>query len=187
MGRREQRERDKRKAAAICCTIEKFLPAKKSCTETSASTSQVCAEQESCSSTSTSLLQMATTLDADQQSSSNTDLLCEVTSKEQMDDTELLINSDSEGQVRTDCNSLTAIKNLPKDFGMIYSCSKVPNDFIVAIQRLTSTERYSLLKHHEVPPCDHIFPVSSFGKSNRKFKPKWLTQNTWMVYSTACS
>ena len=134
MGRREQRERDKRKAAAICCTIEKFLPAKKSCTETSASTSQVCAEQESCSSTSTSLLQMATTLDADQQSSSNTDLLCEVTSKEQMDDTELLINSDSEGQVRTDCNSLTAIKNLPKDFGMIYSCSKVPNDFIVAIQ-----------------------------------------------------
>ena len=124
-------------------------------------------------------------LDADQQSSSNTDLLCKVTSKEHMDDTELLINSDSEGQVRTDCNSLTAIKNLPKDFGMIYSCSKVPNDFIVAIQRLTSTERYSLLKHHEVPPCDHIFPVSSFGKSNRKFKPKWLTQNTSMVYSTA--
>ena len=63
-GRHEQRERDKRKGAAICCTIEKFLPAKKNCTETS--TSKVCAEQESCSSTHISLLELATTLDADQ-------------------------------------------------------------------------------------------------------------------------
>ena len=135
--------------------------------------------------THTSLLELVTTLDADQQSSSNTELLCEGGSKEQMDVTELPVNLDSEGQVRTDCNSLMAAKNLSKDFGIIYSCSNVPNDFIAAIQRLTSTERYSLLKHHVVPPYDHIFPVSSFGKSNRKFKPKWLTQNTWMVYSTA--
>ena len=69
-----------------------------------------------------------------------------------MDVTELPVNSVSEGQVRTDFNSLTAVENLPKDFGIIYSCSNVANDFIAAIQRLTSTERYSSLKHHVVPP-----------------------------------
>lgn len=65
-----------------------------------------------------------------------------------MDVTELPVNSDSEGQVRTDCNSLMAVKNLPKDFGIIYSCSKVPNDFIAAIQRLTSNV---LLKSDVIP------------------------------------
>ncbi|KAL5486712.1 hypothetical protein EMCRGX_G019228 [Ephydatia muelleri] len=40
MGRREQREREKRKAVAICCTIEQFLLAKKSCTEVSTSAEQ---------------------------------------------------------------------------------------------------------------------------------------------------
>ena len=102
--------------------------------------------------THTSLLELATTLDTDQQSSSKTELLFEGGSKEQMDVTELPVNSDSEGQVRTDFNSLTAVENLPKDFGIIYSCSNVANDFIAAIQRLTSTERYSSLKHHVVPP-----------------------------------
>lgn len=123
------------------------------------------------------LTPLATTLDANQQSSSNTELLCEGGSKEQMGVTELPVNSNCEGQVSTDCNSLTAEQNLPKYFGIIYSCSNVVNDFIAAIQRLTSNERYSLLKHHVVPPCDHIFPVSSLGKSIRSFKPIRLTKH----------
>ena len=190
MGRREQREREKRKAAAICHTIEQFLPAKKSCTE--ALTSQViAAEQQPCSSTTIPLAETATTLDAVQQTSFNPALLhCAGGNKEHIDVTdcnsievtESPVEANPDRLVRSDCSSSKAI-DLANDFGTIYSCSKAPNDFIAAIQGLSSTERYSLLKCHVVPPNDYIFPLSSFGKSKRKFQPKWLTKNTWMVYS----
>ena len=75
-GQHEQREREERKAAAICCMIDQFLPANKSCTEASTS-----AEQESCSSTK------VTTSDANQQISS-TEPLCEGGNEEHIGVTE---------------------------------------------------------------------------------------------------
>ena len=130
MGRREQREREKRKAAAICHTIEQFLPAKKSCTE--ALTSQViAAEQQPCSSTTIPLAETATTLDAVQQTSFNPALLhCAGGNKEHIDVTdcnsievtESPVEANPDRLVRSDCSSSKAI-DLANDFGTIYICS----------------------------------------------------------------
>ena len=103
-------------------------------------------------------------MDANQQTSS-TELLCEGGSEEHIDDVTEKIevarspdDLNSEGLVIKDGNSSTK-------FAFGYSRSKVPNDFIAAIQGLTSTERYSLLKHHEVPPSDYIFPFRPLARA----------------------
>lgn len=69
------------------------------------------------------------------------------------------------------------------DVGTVYAKSESPADFITAMQSLTMVEKYKLLTNHKVPRNDHIFPTQFLSGCNRSFRPAWLSQNPWMVYS----
>ena len=69
------------------------------------------------------------------------------------------------------------------DIGEIYSKVSSPAEFIATMQSLTAAQKYKLLTKHKVPSKNHIFPTHYVGGCNRSFRPNWLSQHPWMVYS----
>lgn len=72
---------------------------------------------------------------------------------------------------------------LHSDIGTVFQRAKSPNAFAVAVQALSTAEKFSLLKCDTALPLDFVFPITSIGQYNRRFQPKWLLQYSWMMYS----
>ena len=71
---------------------------------------------------------------------------------------------------------------LHNDIETVFQRAKSPNTFDVAVQALSTAEKFSLLKCDTTLPLhDYIFPVTSFVQYNRKFQPKWLLQYSWSI------
>ena len=69
------------------------------------------------------------------------------------------------------------------DIGEIYSKVKSPAEFNTTMQSLTTAQKYELITKHKVPHKSYVFPTQYLGGCNRSFRPNWLSEHPWMVYS----
>lgn len=90
----------------------------------------------------------------------------------------------SRSTVDSECASNQA-EQLLVDIGEIYCTCPTSESFCERIQTLTSAQKYHLLKHHKRPKEGYSFPTIFIGGCNRSFRPKWLSEHPWMVYSEA--
>ena len=179
MGRREQRERERKRAAASCCSLDNFLPGpskKKTCT--AAITSPVIEPEPAIP-----LANVAATNNEDTTNNEVED--CdEVTpsgSKSTEVSNEPLSGMKDERQITSE---RVPVGELHNDIGTVFQRAKSSNAFAVAIQALSTADNFSLLKCDKTLPLhDYVFPVTSFGQYNRTFQPKLFLQYTWMMYS----
>jgi len=69
------------------------------------------------------------------------------------------------------------------DIGEYYSKVNSPAEFNATMLSLTTAQKYELMTKHKVPHKSHTFPTQHLGGCNRSFRPNWLTEHPWMVYS----
>ena len=69
------------------------------------------------------------------------------------------------------------------DIGEYYSTANSPEEFNAQMQSLTSAQKYELMTKHKVPHEGYAFPTQHLGGCNRSFRPSWLKEHPWMVYS----
>ena len=164
MGRREQKERERKRAAAIFQSLEQYLPPRKKITvgNDGAAGSESVGTSSVVSATVTHLARETTPHPPGPATS------------------EYRTGDDPEsksGQQKTGrgCN--------PVDIGDIFSQAKSSGEFCKAVQTLTAARKYNLLKNHKVPHEDHVFSTQYLGGCNRSFRRVWLSEHPWMVYS----
>lgn len=51
------------------------------------------------------------------------------------------------------------------------------------VRPLTNQEKFFALSNHFVPPATFRFPIIAYGKQNRSFQHRWLSQYNGLVYS----
>lgn len=160
MGRREQKEREKKRAAATCQTLEQFLPPKKRTTVITDATASSPSEP-SIPATPDHSPELSTSTEGTE------DLQC------------------SSGELHTDIDELTCQQQSvgPVDIGDIYLQAKSSREFCNAVQALTIRQKYDLLKNHKKPHKEQVFPTQHLGGCNRSFRHMWLSEHPWMVYS----
>ena len=69
------------------------------------------------------------------------------------------------------------------DIGEIFSKVNSPTEFTTTMQSLTTAQKYELMTKHKVPHKSHVIPTQYLGGCNRSFRPGWLSEHPWMVYS----
>ena len=77
----------------------------------------------------------------------------------------------------------TSDHDLVDDIGKLFFKAKSPVDFCKSMQALGAAEKYNLLTNHKKPRADQVFPPTCIGGRNRAFRPVWLSEHPWMVYS----
>ena len=201
MGRREQRERERKRAASSCKSIEHFLPiVKKSCSsegqpstspsDLSCSTSvnvvsdsvqpslNLVQNSTTCCTTSDIVIQVSPTITPSGPESS-VGLSTEPCSSSSVSTSILLDPQLHQPPIISQSDSFHP------DIGKIYADSKLSSlNFCSTIQSLSASEKYALLKKHDKPSEHHLFPCTMFGNYNRQFQFKWFDIYPWIVYST---
>ena len=201
MGRREQRERERKRAASSCKSIEHFLPiVKKSCSsegqpstspsDLSCSTSvnvvsdsvqpslNLVQNSTTCCTTSDTVIQVSPTITPSGPESS-VGLSTEPCSSSSVSTSILLDPQLHQPPIISQSDSFHP------DIGKIYADSKLSSlNFCSTIQSLSASEKYALLKKHDKPSEHHLFPCTMFGNYNRQFQFKWFDIYPWIVYST---
>ena len=201
MGRREQRERERKRAASSCKSIEHFLPiVKKSCSsegqpstspsDLSCSTSvnvvsdsvqpslNLVQNSTTCCTTSDIVIQVSPTIIPSGPESS-VGLSTEPCSSSSVSTSILLDPQLHQPPIISQSDSFHP------DIGKIYADSKLSSlNFCSTIQSLSASEKYALLKKHDKPSEHHLFPCTMFGNYNRQFQFKWFDIYPWIVYST---
>ena len=201
MGRREQRERERKRAASSCKSIEHFLPiVKKSCSsegqpstspsDLSCSTSvnvvsdsvqpslNLVQNSTTCCTTSDIVIQVSPTITPSGPESS-VGLSTEPCSSSSVSTSILLDPQLHQPPIISQSDSFHP------DIGKIYADSKLSSlNFCSTIQSLSASEKYALLKKHDKPSEHHLFPCTMFGNYNRQFQFKWFDLYPWIVYST---
>ena len=66
------------------------------------------------------------------------------------------------------------------DLGRLYQMS---SSFYTTINSLSPSKKYNLLTNHKKPSRQNRFPTTYIGGCNRSFRPSWLEEHPWMVYS----
>ena len=201
MGRREQRERERKRAASSCKSIEHFLPiVKKSCSsegqpstspsDLSCSTSvnvvsdsvqpslNLVQNSTTCCTTSDIVIQVSPTITPSGPESS-VGLSTEPCSSSSVSTSILLDPQLHQPPIISQSDSSHP------DIGKIYADSKLSSlNFCSTIRSLSASEMYTLLKKHDKPSEHHLFPCTMFGNYNRQFQFKWFDIYPWIVYST---
>lgn len=164
MGRKEQKARERKRAAETCQRLDSFLPPIKKISFES---------------------------DADESSHDKPES-SDVTSSVALSSSPELLNSTAQPQ-SIPCSSGTEVctsdvnesfNSAAADIGDLYLCTnKSPGEFCKAVQSLTIEQKYNFLKNHKIPHNSHVFPTQYLGGCNRSFRQVWLSQHPWMVYS----
>lgn len=146
-GRREQKERERKRAAAICQSLEQYLPPKKKIT----AANDDAVGSKSASDTSMASSSAATVVSATQRS--EVDFSSEHPSSESA--TALLPScsrSTDNDRESERCHEKTgqACTSTPVDIGDVFSQAKTSGEFCRAMQTLTAAQKYNLLKYHKV-------------------------------------
>ena len=211
MGRREQRERQRKRAASTCQSLEKFLPRKKK--ESDSSTNSELSERQRCETVESVSSADGASSNASQpsdqfQSSSHESCSLVAVSEPETDSDDV---SDNQVQPIATCSAATTCTfvegngagssesaaaaaaddhdnddtgcELPIDIGEIYTKSETVSEFCKAMHTLNSAQKYSLLTNHRKPRLDHVFPTTYLGGCNRSFRHVWLAEHPWLVYS----
>ena len=176
MGRREQRERERKRAASICQSLEKFLPKKKKASDSAVNDNE---HYETDDSVYVSGVTEAkcTDDDGDGDGSDNEVESIAYTRVDAATCVEGTVSSSEDAATEgTSCE-------LPVDIGEIYTRSKTASEFSKAMHTLNSAQKYNLLKNHRKPRGDYVFPTTYLGGCNRSFRHPWLMEHPWLVYS----
>ena len=180
MGRRSQKECERKRAASTCQSIETFLPPKRKATTTSDS-------ESGHSTVSVDPNQSVGTSTADNQ----TDLvqLLEPSCSADAIGGEYRVTATTFQEAECSCHSVDSGSEPVSgaaaihDIGDIFVQAKSPSDFCRELQSLLPSQKYQFLKNPQVPHKDHVFPTQYLGGCNRSFRQVWLSDHPWMVYS----
>ena len=164
MGRREQKARERKRAAATCQSLEKFLPPKKRTAEDNDSGQLQSAGDVLPTSSSTSL--------RSSESAAATPIVQPCFTKD--------VRTENHEET---CNKQSGEDCTIVDIGDVFLQAKSTREFCNAMQEITMAQKYNLLKNHKVPPKDHVFPTQYLGGCNHSFRHVWLSEHPWMVYS----
>ena len=158
MGRCEQKERERKRAAASCHMLDRFMSSKKP------------KQDETSCSESTSL--ESDTDKAKDQSPAESTLVASAPSTSG----ELSVCGDD--LVHRPQETSTKV-----DIGEIFSRSKTPKEFSEAMKTLTLSQKYDLLTSPREQHKEQVFSTQYLAGCNRSFRLDWLSQHPWMMYS----
>ena len=186
MGRREQRERERKRAATSCKSIEHFF----ACSEAELQRSRSAQSHTSTTtsvhdSVQSSLAQNSTACctTSDTPASPTPSPVSSVSLTKCFISTGSQIHSSTEPCLSSSVHSTTfepqvhqppifsqSGDSVHPDIGIIYvDCKQNSRNFCTSIQCLSAAEKYALFKKHNKPSEDHAFPYTLFGKYNRRF------------------
>ncbi len=170
MGRPEQRQRERKRAAAGSHKLDTFFVPKRKCTS-------------DCSSDTVNEPDVSPAPEKECQEKHNQAVLPQDCSSETHSTlcTEGSGISQGEGTVAT---SLRVSVSLSPDIGDNFARCQSSEAFCREVQSFSSGEKYSLLKNHSKPSHQFAFPTTFTGGCNRSFRYSWLDDHPWMVYST---
>ena len=153
MGRREQKERERKRAAASCQMLERFLSKKSKTGEVSSELNDSSVQNE---------------MQPSLQTTPATDTSPPSTSQE---------------SVCNDYDVCQHEETSKVDIGEIFYKAKTPKKFSYAIKTLTMSQKYHLLTIPKGQLKEKTFPTQYLAGCNRSFRLEWLSQHPWMMYS----
>ena len=154
MGRREQKERERKRAAASCQILERFLSKKLKTGEVSSELNDSSVQDEMQPS-----LQTTPPTDTSLPSTSQESAVCNYYNVCQHQETSKV------------------------DIGEIFYRAKTPKEFSYAMKTLTMSQKYHLLTISKEHLKEKAFPTQYLAGCNRSFRLEWLWQHPWMMYS----
>ena len=179
-GRWQQRERERKRAAKSCSTLDSFLPASKR-----TNPGPVTAVADSVINT------VATDLDPNSDAGASSEC-----------SNHRIRNDLASGglQSMASCSSSVTVSSpfsagslspLPKhvlrttvnDIGSVLKDLITHEEVEAKVHSLSDGEKYALLKYHRSPSDQYEFPSTFIGGCNRSFQRRWLREYPWMVYS----
>ena len=165
MGRREQKERERKRAATMSQSLQKFLPPKKK--------AAVNTEGDAASESQTAAAVSCDTLASHKSASSTADLSPEVSSEPAAAQipscSSAEVHSEPPGNDRIVSQEPAQGSCPPADIGDIFVRAKSSADFCSTVHSLTITQKYKLLKNHRKPGSNHVFPTQYLGGCNHSF------------------
>lgn len=177
MGRQEQRQRDLKKAAKRCMTLDSFLPSsKRRRTEDHTDRGTRASEPPNFQQDGLDGEDMAQDHVEDHENPSISPPMSPSNNSQPSSDPVPSGSGESVNVLQTASAS---------DIGCFVKPTMSPRDIEKAIQQLSTGEKYTLLKHHKKPSHSYVFPTRYVGGCNRSFKMNWLEEHPWMVYSEA--
>ena len=157
-GRKQQQERERKRAAVSCQTLDAFLPAAKQ---------KATADNESASVNSLPVLVDQVDVHAAEADLHDVakSVVLNVIVPESTAVAEL-----SEGQ-------------LSLDIGKLIAACNTDAELFRRINAMSKSDKYAYLRRHSTPPSDFNFPKTFTGGCNRSFRHDWLDQHRWLRYS----
>ena len=77
----------------------------------------------------------------------------------------------------------TSDHDLVDDIGKLFFKAKSHVDFCNSMQAQGAAEKYNLPTNHRKPRADQVLPPTCIGGRKQAFRPVWLSEHPWMVYS----
>ena len=193
MGRREQKERERKRAAASCQTLDSFLPAAKRSRPSSTSAEDnrdnlPPAERPDDDSTITEGTSNVVTVTERQGR-------IEVAYRDSEDINSSVNDSDVNNSAVIDSSTVTVAQpqgcsvssfsneTMHFDIGGIVACCPTEDDVIDEVHALSTAQKYRLLTQHDKPDKKYVFSTGFTGGCNQSFLPGWLDQHKWLSYS----
>ena len=167
-GRPQRRALKRKQAASTCYRLDKFI--KSADTESAEQGSPATAAAASSSNTT-----VEESLTCREISVGDVESDAEVSNEHPFGNTE--------SSNRVEPSAQKEIAAHSNDIGHTYQTS--PSGFLVALNSLTSAQKYSLLTNHKKTHKHFKFPTTYIGGCNRSFRLIWLEQHPWMVCSEA--
>ena len=158
-GRKDQRQRELKGAAALCQKLDAFLPAAKQSRIESAP-----------------IPSLTLTLDKEDEIPNVTEIAPASTSTMTLDTEEEIRSVPTNSDARS-------TQLLQVDIGTIVEECKGDEEFISRILSMSISDKYAVLKNHVYSRENFEYPKTFIGGCNRCFKAEWLKQYNWLVYS----
>ena len=70
------------------------------------------------------------------------------------------------------------------DIGEVLVYCRSCEEFSRKMLSLSSSDKFSLLKHHSRPPHQFAFSITYLGDCNHAFCHNWFDDHPWIAYST---
>ena len=183
MGRREQREREQKRAASTCQTLDRFLPAAK----------HVSAREDPETSghrDGASLIELeppgnSSPVHPGQSEVGQEEPITKNCDEPADQDVSLPVSQrptvglsepsgQSSGPAAAEC----------VDVGLFVKDCESEQEVAQKLQELPQEKKYALLTQHRHPPQGFQFPTTFVGGCNRSFRRSWLSDHRWLANST---
>ena len=181
MGRREQRERERKRAASTCQTLDRFLPAAK----------RVSAREDPEASShcdGASLIELeppgiSSPVHPGQSEVGQEEPISKICDERSGADQDVSLPVSQRPTVGLSKPSGPAAAECV-DVGLFVKDCKSEQEVAQKLQELPQEKKYALLTQHKRPPQGFQFPTTFVGGCNRSFRPSWLSDHRWLAYST---